>query len=202
MRRNLMTTIISPGPAILPLWPSPLREFPEMPGSITDGKRFNVPKFKLRAMIDQTLFAVAQNDAKPVYTGSCCLRQGTGIDRGFGWTVTGWPYAGKIDSDEELRLLLCRADPFRGFQTHRRRGGRISPLPFSRKHIVFSIDSYHVISRAGRGIFLDYNATIPLGKKPSARDCGTRAFCDSIERTSPSSTTGFKGPLSLSLRLT
>ena len=65
---NLMTTIIS-GPSefsIMGLSPS---EFPEMP-SITDGKSFNVPKFKLKAMIDQTLFAVAQNDAKPVYTGS------------------------------------------------------------------------------------------------------------------------------------
>ena len=147
---NLMTTIIS-GPSefsIMGLSPS---EFPEMP-SITDGKSFNVPKFKLKAMIDQTLFAVAQNDAKPVYTGSLFeTRDGelTVV------SVDGYRLAmrrEKIDSDEELRFIV----PGKTLSEVSKLiddGEEDVSISFSRKHIVFSIDSYHVISR-----LLDYIA--------------------------------------------
>ena len=45
-------------------------DFPELP-TVGDGESVSIPENKLRSMVDQTLFAVAQNDAKPVHTG--CL---------------------------------------------------------------------------------------------------------------------------------
>ena len=47
-------------------------EFPELP-TVGDGDAVALPQNKLRSMVGQTLFAVAQNDAKPVHTG--CLFQ-------------------------------------------------------------------------------------------------------------------------------
>lgn len=190
---NLMTTIIS-GPSefsIMGLSPS---EFPEMP-SITDGKGFNVPKFKLKAMIDQTLFAVAQNDAKPVYTGSLFETKNGELTV---VSVDGYRLAmrrEKIDSEEELRFIV----PGKTLSEVSKLiddGEEDVSISFSRKHIVFSIDSYHVISRLLDGEFLDYNATIPQGEKTTVI-VDTRAFCESIERTSLLINDRLKSPLSV-----
>lgn len=43
-------------------------EYPELP-SVSDGVGLTLPQNLLRSMIRQTLFAVAQTDARPVHTG-------------------------------------------------------------------------------------------------------------------------------------
>ena len=48
---------------------SPASEFPEIP-AVTDGKSLTLPRELLASMIRQTLFAVAQNENKPIHTGS------------------------------------------------------------------------------------------------------------------------------------
>ena len=44
-------------------------EYPEIP-SVSDGVGFTLPQNTLKSMIRQTLFAVAQTDARPVHTGT------------------------------------------------------------------------------------------------------------------------------------
>ncbi|MBC8570639.1 DNA polymerase III subunit beta [Zongyangia hominis] len=190
---NLMTTIVSGASefSIMGITPS---EFPEMP-SITDGSTVQVPKFKLKGMIDQTLFAVAQNDSKPVYTGSLFETQNGELTV---VSVDGFRLAmrkEKIDSDEEMHFIV----PGKTLSEVSKLiddGEEDVTIRFSRKHIIFSIDSYHVISRLLDGDFLDYKATIPQGEKTTVL-VETRAFSDAIERVSLLISDRLKSPLSV-----
>ena len=64
------------GPSDYNILGIPADEFPELP-AVGDGEAVALPQNKLRSMVDQTLFAVAQNDAKPVHTGCLFLLEET-----------------------------------------------------------------------------------------------------------------------------
>ena len=168
-------------------------EFPELP-SVGDGETVSLPKEKLRSMVDQTLFAVAQNDSKPVHTGCLFL-----LEEGLATVVA-------VDG---FRLALRRepaqvGKPMRFVVPGRNLsellkllGGEEEEeveLQVSRKHILFRIGETTIVSRLLEGEFLDYNSAIPKTTLTEVT-VSTRALISSIERTSLLISDRLKSPL-------
>ncbi len=167
-------------------------EFPELP-SLGEGESVLLPQNKLRSMVDQTLFAVAQNDAKPVHTGCLFLLEES---------------QATVVAVDGFRLAL-RREPAKVPQTMRFvvPGKSLNELlkllgdddaqvelQVSKKHILFTIGETSIISRLLEGEFLDYNTAIPKECSTTVK-VSTRGLISSIERTSLLISDRLKSPL-------
>lgn len=167
-------------------------EFPEFP-KITDTDTVSLPSNVLKSMIRQTLFAVADSNAKPIHQGSLFKIEDNVLDV---VSVDGYrlalrreaiQYAGSLDFvvpgktlGEVLKLL--RDDD-----------STVEIFP-SRRHILFKIDNYTVLSALLEGEFLDYKAALPKDSKTEAI-VTTRTLIDSVERVSLLITDRLKSPV-------
>lgn len=167
-------------------------EFPELP-TVGDGEAVSLPQNKLRSMVDQTLFAVAQNDAKPVHTGCLFLLE---EDQATVVAVDGFRLALRREpakAPQTMRfvvpgkslneLLKLLGDDDSGVE-----------LQVSKKHILFTIGETSIVSRLLEGEFLDYNAAIPKDCSTTVK-VSTRGLVSSIERTSLLISDRLKSPL-------
>ncbi|QEY35200.1 DNA polymerase III subunit beta [Caproiciproducens galactitolivorans] len=185
-------TKIQSGPADFSIAGIPAEEYPELP-SITGETSIKIANCTLKSMIRQTIFAVAESDAKPIHTGTLfeldknkirlvsvdgyrlALREETAkCEEELNFVVPGKTLQEVMkllsDDDEELEILI------------------------GRRHILFQIGSYCVISRLLEGEFLDYRAAIP---NTSAMEIlvSTRSFIESVERVSLIITDRLKSPV-------
>jgi DNA polymerase-3 subunit beta len=175
-------TLIQSGLTEFTILGTPADEFPELP-EVTEGKGVSLPQGTLKSMIEQTLFAVATSDAKPVHTGSLFdMKEGSltvvSVD-GYrmalrktelsGGEDISFVVPGKVLGDVS-KLLKDEEEEEASLMV----GGR---------HIVFKIGLYSVISRLLEGDFLDYKTSIPPGGDTEVR-VSTRALIDSVERAS------------------
>ena len=160
----------------------PADEFPELPG-VESGDMVDIEQGTLKSMIDQTLFAVATNDSKPVHMGSlfdleekslsivsvdgyrlAMRTEGLLNDKNLSFVVPG-----KVLSEVSKMLKEDSEDP--------------AKLLVSSRHIVFNVGKYSIISRLLEGEFLAYKKSIPQ-QPGSTAFISRRSFMDSIERAS------------------
>ena len=133
-------------------------EFPQLP-SVDERINFTVSSTVLKSMIDQTIFAVAVNDFKPVHTGSKFIIKDhilsvVSVD-GFRLAIRQEPvsYHDELDfvvpgkSLSEVSKLISEEEEIL--------------VALSQKHIIFRIGKYDVISRLLEGEFIKYNDIIP-----------------------------------------
>jgi DNA polymerase-3 subunit beta len=185
------TAVIKSGTAEYSIVGIPAEEYPELP-SINGESTLKIPCPVLKSMIRQTLFAVAESDAKPIHTGTLFelgenkLRL-VSVD-GYRLAIREEPvgFAAKNSFvvpgktlGEVLKLLGDDGD---------------LELQIGRRHILFSIGSYTVISRLLEGEFLDYRAALPGSGTTEVR-VSTRSFIDSVERVSLLIADRLKSPL-------
>ena len=170
----------------------PAAEFPELP-RLSDATQITLPANLLKSMIRQTLFAVAESDAKPIHQGSLFnLEQGmldvVSVD-GYRLAVRSEPvdYPDELSFvvpgktlGEILKLLKDTDDPVE--------------LAAGRRHILFKIDNYTVISSLLEGEFLNYKAAIPAESKTQVV-LRVREAIDSVERVSLLITDRLKSPV-------
>ena len=167
-------------------------EYPELPNVETQADLV-LKQGVLKSMIDQTLFAVATTDSKPVHTGSLfnikdsCVTL-VSVD-GYRLAIReeNAPCEGKMSFvvpgktlGEVLKLLRDDDTP--------------AELRVGRRHIQIQIDSYCVTSRLLEGEFLDYRAAIPRESTTEIL-VNTREFIGSVERVSLLITDRLKSPL-------
>lgn len=176
-----MLTEIKGGMAEYTLLGISASEFPELP-AIAEAAAVELPQNTLASMIQQTLFAIATTDSKPVHTGSlfeleenmvtmvsvdgyrlALRRERANVGKTMSFIVPGKTLA------DLLKLLDDSDDPV-GIQV-------------SKKHIVFEIGDCVVVSRLLEGDFLNYKTSIPQGGSTTVT-IKTREFIDSIDRTS------------------
>lgn len=161
-------------------------DYPEIP-LINKEKELFLEADVFRNMISQTLFAVAQSDQTPIYTGTlfdvqpgqlsvvsvdgyrlAMKREKLSVDDSYQFVVPGktlneiQKLLAKISSDEEDQNVSLRV---------------------SEKHIIFEIGGYNIISRLLEGDFLDYHSAIPKEFKTKVT-VKTRDFIESINRAS------------------
>lgn len=186
-------TVISCGSAEYKVLGMSGEEFPEFP-VIKDYFEVTLTEEKLKSMIDQTLFAVSQNDSKPVHTGSLfeikddescnvvsvdgfrlAMRREKAKNNGeCKFVVPGKALSeiSKILSDEDNETTLL----------------------VTKRNLSVSVGNYRVYSRLLEGDFLDYNGAIPKNSNVRIK-VNVRNFIEAVERTSLLISDRLKSPL-------
>ena len=188
---KLMTTIRS-GVSEFTILGLSAEEYPELP-ALTDADDVSIEQDKLRSMIEQTLFAIANNDSKPVHTGSLFEVSGEDITV---VSVDGFRLAlrrEKILGDKELRFVV----PGKTLSELAKMlgdGEEMVTLYVNRKHISFETGGYTIVSRLLEGEFLDYKSAIPPASQ-TVVTVNTREMIAAIERTSLLISDRLKSPL-------
>ena len=167
-------------------------EFPSLPE--VDGENFlELPVSCIKSMIKQTIFAVSENDSKPVHTGTLFdikdkILTLVSVD-GYRLAIRKEPIKENLELRfvvpgktlrEVLRLLPDSDDTLR--------------ISAGMQHIIFYIGEYSVVSRLLNGEFLDYKATGPEKVKYTV-NVKTQDFSNSIERVSLLITERLKSPV-------
>ena len=167
-------------------------EFPEFP-KITDTDTVRLPANLLKSMIRQTRFAVADSNAKPIHQGSL-FKIGNGTLDVV--SVDGYRLALRreaIQFDGELDFVVPGKTLSEVLKLLRDDDSEVEICP-SRRHILFKIDNYTVLSALLEGEFLDYRAALPKDKKTEVV-VSTRTLIDSVERVSLLITDRLKSPV-------
>lgn len=171
-------------------------EYPDIP-TFESTDEIAIEAGILKNMIRQTIYAVSDNMAKPIYTGSLYeikdnILRIVAID-GYRMAVrkenieaqrdTQFIVPGKIqmeilkliDSDEEKVNIIV-----------------------GQRHVLFTVGTYSVISRLIEGTFLDYATTIPKEKNTEVR-INTRKLISAVERMSLLTNERIQSPVKCSI---
>lgn len=170
----------------------PAEEFPELP-KLSDSTQICLPGALLKSMIRQTLFAIAESDAKPIHQGSLFSLENGILDvvsvDGYRLAVRREP----VDFSEDLSFVVPGKTLSELLKLIK---DSEEPVEISagRRHILFKIDNYTVISSLLEGEFLNYKAAIPPESQTEVV-LKTREAIDSVERVSLLITDRLKSPI-------
>ena len=136
-------------------------DFPEIP-AVEGVNNVTVPQSILRSMINQTIFAIATSDARPLYTGTLFVIEGDELTL---VSVDGYRLAKRSEKIEKGRMEDCRfVVPGSALSDIERicsdDEGEVS-IAVGSKHILFTIGDTVVVSRRLEGEFLNYKKSIP-----------------------------------------
>ena len=137
------------------------QDYPEMP-VVDVVNTISLPQKILRSMIDQTIFAVADTDVRPIYTGTLFEVQGDVLTL---VSVDGYRLAKRSEKLESARMENCSfVVPGSALSDGVRVcGDTEDPVQISvgAKHIAFFVGDTVIISRRLEGEFLNYRRSIP-----------------------------------------
>lgn len=189
--RNI--AVIKSGEAEYTLIGISAEEYPELP-SVSNGYPITIDQLLLKDMVRKTIFSVAIKDSKAVHTG---IKFEIGNDKIRLIAVDGVRLALRNEtiqySDEELTFVVPAKTLSEVVKLMSEEGGDVN-IGVGKRHIVFSLGSYKIISRLLDGEFLNYKAAIPSTTK-SVVTVNTRSLIESIDRTSLIITDKLKSPV-------
>lgn len=136
-------------------------DYPEMP--VVDGvNNIALPQKILGSMINQTIFAVADNDMRPIYTGTLFDIEEEELTL---VSVDGYRLAKRSEKLESAKMENCSfVVPGSALADIERICGdseELVKISVGAKHISFSIGETVVVSRRLEGEFLNYKKSIP-----------------------------------------
>lgn len=168
-------------------------EYPELP-SVTGGAPVIIDQGILKNMIRQTIFAVADNNSNVVYTGIKFEIEKNQIKL---IAVDGVRLAirtEEIDYDgEELSFIVPGKTLSEVMKLIDEEEADVS-LGVGKRHIVFEVNGYSIVSRLLEGEFLDYKSAVPASFATTVR-VSTKTLMSSIDRTSLLITDRLKSPV-------
>ena len=172
----------------------PASDFPELP-EVEEKNTVSLPEKTLRAMIQQTSFAVSTNEARPVHMGSLFEIRGTELT---------------VVSVDGFRLALRRekleqtADGIFSFVAPGTALNEVEKIcedidesvkiTLGDRHILFEVGETELICRRLEGEFLDYKNAIPR-KNPIHLRVDTRTMMESLDRVSVVISEKLKSPV-------
>lgn len=173
----------------------PASDFPELP-SVFEEDSAEISGAVLKSMIEMTRFAVSASDAKPVHTGSMfdILEDEINLVSVDGYRLA--RRTEKIATGKTLRFIVPGKTLSEVSKLLKEDDIPIKIL-LSRKHCMFLVEDYTVVSRLLEGEFLDYRAAVPASGSCRVT-VNTKQFCDSVERTSLLISDRLKSPLKIS----
>jgi DNA polymerase-3 subunit beta len=136
-------------------------EYPEIPG-VEGLNTLRLPEKTLRSMIDQTIFAVAASDVRPIYTGTLFEKNGSELTL---VSVDGYRLAKRCETLEDSEGKDCSfvvpGSALSDIERICEERDDIVSIAVGAKHISFTIGDTVVISRRLEGDFLNYRKSIP-----------------------------------------
>ena len=179
---------ISSGSAEFELNVMEAAEFPTLP-ELSNGDGFNIKQGDLKNMIVQTLFAVAQNDARPTFNGAYFKIKDNHI------TAVGCD-SFRLAIREKLCELENMGDPLdTSFIVPGKTLSEVAKLlsdpdemvsiNVSRKQVIFQFEKKNTLffSRLIEGDYIDYERIIPKNSSIFV-DIDTESFANALERAS------------------
>ncbi len=170
-------------------------DYPELP-SVSGGYPLFLNEAVLQSMISQTLFAVADNEStKPVHTGlkfefSLNQLKLIGVD---GYRLAIRTETVKYDG-EDISFIVPKKTIREIVKLMGNDPEKDVSVSVGKRHIIFDIDNYSVISRLLDGDFLDYNSAIPKTATTTVL-INTQDALNCIERTLPVIENDKKNPI-------
>ena len=170
-------------------------DYPELP-SVNNGDKVELDQKLMYSMISQTVFAVADNESsKPVYTG---LKFEIADDTITMIGVDGYRLAIRKESigydGEDIEFVVPKKTIKEIIKLFNLENDKKISMLISKRHIVFEIDNYSIISRLLDGEFIDYQAAIPKVSSTTIL-INTNDAIDCIERTLPVIENNQKNPI-------
>lgn len=168
-------------------------EYPELP-SVTGGFPIVVDGNILKDMVRKTVFAAAENDAKVIHTG---VRFEIENDNIRLVAVDGFRLAIRNEAIEyggEDSVFVVPKKTLHEVMKLIADGESSVALNVGKRHIVFELGEYSIISRLLDGEFLNYKSAIPKTAQTEVL-VNTRRFINSIERASLIITDRTKSPI-------
>ena len=170
------------------------QEFPELP-SVDQENAFNIMQKNLKSMISQTLFAVSDNESRPVHTGSLFE---VGEDGLTVVSVDGYRLALRRESIErkvggnfsfvvpgsalgEVEKICADCD-------------ELATVTQGSRHVMFQIGETMLVSRRLEGEFLNYRQSIPRSNTIKVEG-DTKELLTTIDRVSLIINENNKSPL-------
>ena len=172
-------------------------DYPELP-KIEESYPIVVEQKILKEMIRQTIFAVAVNDStKVVHTGiKFEITQGNirliALD-GFRLAIRNE----KIDYNEKDVSFIVPSKTLSEIMKIMNDEESSVSISIGKRHIIFEIGEFFVISRLLEGEFLNYKTAIPIDCSTTVK-VGTKNLIECIERTSLIITDKIKSPIKCS----
>ena len=169
-------------------------EFPELP-SVDQQNALTLKQPVLRSMISQTLFAVSDNESRPIHTGSLFEVDDSGLTV---VSVDGYRLALRHEAVEEKK----GADSF-SFVVPGSALGEVEKICSGEENITVTQGARHIMFQTGdtvlvcrrlEGDFLAYRSAIPRNNSIKI-DVETRALLSSIDRVSLIISEKLKSPL-------
>ncbi len=149
------------GPTSFDIKGSSDEDFPELP-SVSGGNALSIAQGELRSMIGQTIFAVSDNESRPIHTGALFETEG---DRLTMVAVDGYRLAlrrGKLAGEvpEGLSFVVPGAALN---EVEKICGDSDEPAAITQgdRHVTFEIGGTLLVARRLEGEFLNYRQTIP-----------------------------------------
>ena len=169
-------------------------EFPELP-AVDQQNSLTIGQPVLRSMIGQTLFAVSDNESRPVHTGSLFEVEGDGLTV---VSVDGYRLALRHETVEEKK----GADAF-SFVVPGSALGEVEKICSGEERVTITQGARHILFQTGdtvlvcrrlEGDFLAYRNAIPRNNSIKV-EVETRALLSSIDRVSLIISEKLKSPL-------
>ena len=176
-----LLTYITSGEAIYQIIGISSYEYPELP-SFTTLQTFELEAGTLKSMIRDTFYAIGDNPAKPALMGALFDIDGgylnlVSID-GIRMSVR----REKVETEEKFEFILPKKTLGELLKINCA-DDSIVTVVVGKKHAVFKIEGYSVLSRLIEGKYVSYKDTIPKGSATSLT-IETRKIISSVERMS------------------
>ena len=188
------TVHIQCGPSKYKILATDAEEFPELP-SVDQQNSLTIGQNVLRSMISQTLFAVSDNESRPVHTGSLFEIEGDSLTV---VSVDGYRLALRREKMDER----TGADAF-SFVVPGAALGEVEKICSGEEPVTVIQGARHILFRTGdnllvcrrlEGEFLAYRNAIPRNNTIQV-ECAGRALLTSIDRVSLIISEKLKSPL-------
>ena len=191
-----MITYINSGAADYQIVGINSSEYPELP-HVEELSSLTINAEILKNMIRQTVFAVSDNMAKPIYTGSlfdisCGVFRIVAVD-GFRMAIR----EENVDCDISAKFVVPgkTQNEILKLITDNKKDVAIT---VGQRHIILKIENYSIVSRLIEGNFLDYKTTVP---KAAATEfiINTRILASSVDRMSLLTSEKIQSPVRCSI---
>ena len=170
-------------------------EFPELP-TVEYQNSLILPQSRLKAMISQTLFAVSDNESRPIHTGSLFEVDSNGLTI---VSVDGYRLALRheaIDKKEGAETFSFVVPGAALSEVEKICSDVDEPASVTQgaRHVMFKVGDTMLVSRRLEGEFLAYRQAIPRNNSIKVEG-DTRALLSSIDRVSLIISDKLKSPL-------
>lgn len=170
-------------------------DYPELP-SVNSGFPLELEQNLLHSMVIQTLYAVAESESsKPVYTG-LKFEMTKGQLRLIG--VDGYRLAIRTEAvsyqGDDISFIVPKKTIRELMKLVNLESENKISIIVGKRHIVFEVENYSIISRLLDGEFIDYRSAVPTTSTTTVL-VNTNDAIDCIERTLPVIENNQKNPI-------